>query len=319
MHTNYLKTILIISLLAYTSISLDFFLFNRFYSDGSCKNINELSKYVIEGNTEKANTINDLGEESDGDNLGKIRRDKMVTIQLLRKDADPVKFGLVISDSNKKKLWAAHDFFKILNESNDIYEKSIFPDYISCVEDRSFFYSFGYFDSYGLIYGLAPTMFQYRTNQLHQESYSFLDVTNIFLDILHAMKILIKHEYYIKKFIELHVGVSRLVSGADFKVQGKLRRLHNFRKGRESCKPSEMKSFDEMLKLFNKVNQRENYYPNVDMNHFEVCQIVNLHDIWKLLEEKYVSNFMSSQGITLMLEECLYGTAQIEELSLIHI
>lgn len=282
--------------------SLDFFFFNRFYNDGTCKSVLELSKYMIQGKSEH--------ESVSTENL---KRDELVTIQLFREDAEPINFGIVFSDSNKKSLWSANEFFHDIQTNGDEYERSIFPDLISCIEDRSMIYSFGLWDSYGLMYALAPTMFQYQNNYLNKMYYSFLDVVNIYLDVFKAYQVLLKKEYFLKTFDERDVGITRVVNGPNVMIKGKIRQLHNIRKSKISCKPNEMSIYPQMVKMFERSNQRDNWTRNISMYHYEVCHIVNLYQIWLQMIEKFTVNIMIESGIQLMFDECLYGSIPREQ------
>jgi hypothetical protein len=302
MKQNMLLKMSIISLLALTVSPFDLFLFNRFYADGKCKTKEDLSKYVIQGHT----TTNVE------DDIRTLKRDEMITIELLRQDAESIKFGIIFSDSKKKSLWSAHEFFKIIEKSTDKNEKAIFPDLISCVIDTSFIYSFGLFDSYGLIYALSPTMYEYRMSQVNMTSYNFLDLLNIFLDIFKAMKVVFRHNFYLKKFNELDIGISQIVSGPNVQIKGKLRRLHLIRKA-NLCNPSKMRTYKEMHNSYLRFNKIENYSRNIDLNEFQTCQNINLHDIWKLMIEKYTVNHAASTGQLIDFADCVSGVTPLSD------
>jgi hypothetical protein len=242
-----------------------------------------------------------------------LKRDELVTVQLFRKDAEPIKFGIVFSDHKKKSLWSANEFFHDIQANGTNYEKSIFPDLISCIEDRSMIYSFGLFDSYGLMYALSPTLYQYRVSQLGRPEYSFLDLIHIFIDVFKASRILIAKGYFLKDFDERDIGITRVVNGANATVKGKIRQLHNIRKAHVSCNPQHFVVYKTMLSSYNRRNQRENWTRNIALENYESCQIINLHLIFKLLVEKLTVSFFHATGNTLMFDECIFGTADPSE------
>ena len=289
----------IISLFTFSVSTFDFFLFNRFYADGQCKTKQDLSKYVIEGQT-TTQTVQD--------NIRNLKRDEMITIKLLRQDSEPIKFGIIFSDSKKKSLWSAHEFFKIIEQSADEHEKAIFPDLISCVIDTSFIYSFGLMDSYGLLYALSPTMHEYRTSQINMNAYNFLDLINIFMDIIRSMKVVVRHNFYLKKFNELDIGIAQIVNGPNVRIQGKLRRLHKIRKA-NLCKPETMRSYQQIYNSYVRFNNIEKFTKNIDLSTFESCQNVNLIDIWQLFIEKYTINYAVRTGVTIDFADCVSGVA----------
>ena len=288
MHINVCSSLAFIFILISPSIcGFDFFLFNRFYKDGTCKTVNELTKYVISGKE------------------GTLTKDKLVTMELISKDSMPIKFGVFFSDSNKRKLRSAHNFFNTEYSQMTELEKSLFPDLISCVENSYYFITFGIFDSYGLFYRLVPTIKEYTHTDLSGNAFSLLNYVEIYMDIFKALKVLISKGYFLRKISLKDIGIVRNIQGPLIHLKGKLRRLHLLRKADTYCYPNRMHSYLIMEKTYTHYNKIENWTKNINLSHYQSCYDINLFDTWHLFIREIIGYLRTYENKELTYMKCI--------------
>lgn len=267
--------------------SLDLFFFGKFYNQGQCKSKEEIIKYKM------------ITPDSDK------KQDEMIEMALIDEaSATSSRFGLFFSNKNKQKLEDAHHFIFNLMTSLNPNERSYFPDAVTCISDIPFFNLFGLFDSYGLIYKLAPTVSEYQKNDLSGANISFLDVVDIYLDIFKATEQMNKIGYFFKIIERADVGVITEPTEANVHIRGKFRRLHNIR-AEKRCKPYKIPSYASHLAKFQNFNQQENTTYNINLGDIHCCQVSNLLDLFDLFILRLTEIFRSTKNLNLNFDLCL--------------
>ena len=270
--------IITLSCLLSASLPLDFFLFNRFYKDGKCGNKSELAQYKI------------LNEDQT------LHRDQRVSLQMLTDTDHALDFVVIFSDYHKKSLWSAHKFFTNIVPELQIEERQFFPNLITCLEDSFFIYSFGLLDSYGLIFELSPSIKEYQRGLIGENRLSFLDIIDIYLDVLKAFRVLIRNDYFVKDFSNDDIGIVNNVSHANAHVRGKIRSLDRFRVASDTCNPETMRTFAFLEANYKAWNIQYELADDIDLSTAESCQNTNLWDLFQSFLETMNKYYTEVRG-----------------------
>lgn len=265
-------------------LGLDFFFFSKFYNDGVCKSMEELEKYMVksEAETPCMNTLEPL----------------LLTAQ----DEPIVDFGLYLTSNQKAQLADAHAFFKTVYPGLQEHEKVYFPDLVTCVSQIPFFSFFGMLDTYGLMYSLVPTLDQNRENDLSGDDYTLMDFVDLYLDLFKALQVLLQHEYFMVDLTDDEVGIVMNTQELNTHIRGKIRHLHNFRKGAGNCKAKGMKSYATTAQNMTQFN---NEPEKVEYNSVNPCQVLNMLDLWHLFIKSVTEYFNRQQKVFFSFMNCI--------------
>ena len=237
-------------------------------------------------NTEKCYDLGDYLNHFEFTNDPRKNQDKMVKMTLYMKETNTkTNCAAYISADDKQGLSDAHDFFKLSNEMKKE-ERVFFANKVDCVKDVKFFlFGFGSYDSYGLAYQLNPTIHQYVLESVKGSApLNLLDIFDVFLDIFRGYEVIIKNNYYILDLGYDDIGIN-LYKQKDGTVdmQGRFRRLHNFRKGNKDdhCQYKSMSNFNKNLASY--IASTGKKYPH--LQGVNTCQNLNLAAILDVFED----------------------------------
>jgi hypothetical protein len=284
MQVNKLSFLLFFLCLSRATHQLDFFFFSKFYNDGVCKPIEELEKYMLKSKeaTPKMNFLEPL--------------------LLTASDEPIVDFGLYLTSNQKAQLADAHAFFKDVYPALEDYQRVYFPDMVTCVTQIPFLSFFGLRDTYGLMYNLVPTLDENRENDLSGDDYTLTDLVDLYLDIFKALQVLIEHEYFMTDITADEVGIKMNAEDVNTHIRGKIRHLHNFRKGFKNCNVSNMSSYQKVVELMAKFDHDAN--PR-DFHGLNGCQALNALDAWHLFIDSVTEFYNRKKKVFFSFNTCI--------------
>jgi hypothetical protein len=203
--------------------------------------------------------------------------DELVKMTMkVKKTKAIIDVGAYFTSTDKAALADSHQFFQGLR-SLPKQEFKYFPQKMDCFKEvNNWFYGFGFFDVYGIAYQLNPTMEEYMVKTTHKEKkMDFIDLFVIFLDIFRGFKVIFEKDYYIRDFGEDDIGIN-LFNEEDgtTTIQGRIRTLHDFKKGSKSskCNYESMNNYTLNKQLY-VANTGKSKIPNA---YVSICQNLNI-------------------------------------------
>jgi hypothetical protein len=252
-----------------TPIRPDFYMLgSRYYNSDECYETSYLNHFTYSKNPMK-NT------------------DQLVKMTMkVKKTGAMIDVGAYFTSDKKSELADSHAFFKNLRFSGfKKQEKRYFPQKMDCFKDvNNWLFGFGFFDVYGVAWQLNPTIDEYvATSQRGSRAMTFLDLFSIFLDVFRGLEIVFKNDYYIGDFGDDDIGINLFTEeDSTTTVQGRLRKLYDFKKGSETTKC-------DAINMTNYYKNKELYLANsgkrqVTKNTITLCQAINLGDALDVFE-----------------------------------
>ena len=212
----------------------------------------------------------------------------------VKKTNATIDVGAYFTSTDKSVLADSHAFFTGLR-SLPKQELKYFPQKMDCFKEvNNWFYGFGFFDVYGIAYQLNPTIDEYMKNSIKRNSsMDFLDLFVIFLDLFRGLKVLFEKDYYLKDLTDEDISIN-LYTEEDktTSIQGRIRTLHNFKKGEKSskCAHAEMSNYALNKQLY-LANTGKSSIPKATIALCQNLNIAGALDIFERYAQGAIRNY----------------------------